>query len=198
MRLSLFIACVILLMSGVAVAGPTTKPAGDTKPAAGKEPAAGEDFIVSKMRVQEFKPLTFFYAETQTTISQIGPVVTDLIDKLKNTVKEGHVEIKGPLIFVYQGASQDPNKQFTLQVGFSVAPETKELGEFKVRQLDKFRAATVIFSGPVMQVGGAYQQLFTDLFAAGLQPTEETREYYLYWEAPDSPNNVELLQAGVK
>jgi effector-binding domain-containing protein len=190
MRLSLISLALVLLTCGIVLAGPTTKPVNPKD--------AGDDFVVSKMRVQEFNPKTYLYAETQTTLAQIGPVVTDLIGKLKETMKDGKVQPAGPMIFVYQGATHDPNQQFTLQVGFPVAPETKDIGNFKVRQLEKFRAATVLFSGAIANVSSAYQQVFTDLYGANLQPTGETREYYLYWEAPESVNNVQLIQVGIK
>jgi predicted transcriptional regulator YdeE len=182
---------VLLCSAGSVLAGPATQPAQKDAPPA-------DESVISKMRVQEFKAQTYLFAETQTTLAEIGPVVTDLMAKLHAAVKDGHVNVTGPAIFVYQGATQDMNKPFTLQVGFSVAPETKPVAEFNVRPLDKLKSATVLYSGPVAQVGAAYQQVFTDLFAAGLEPTGETREYYLYWEAPESPNNVELIQVGVK
>jgi len=200
MRIAMFTMCVLLC--GITWAGPTTKPADKpAAPPAKPDPAAGapdEQFIVSKMRIQDFKPRNYLFAETTTTIAQIGPVVMEIIPKLEQAIKDGKVEVKGPAVFVFQGATADVNKPFTLQVGFLVADDTKDVGEFKVRQLDQFHCATVLFSGAVANVTQAYQQLYTDLFAAGLKPTGESREYYLYWESPESPNNVQLIQVGVE
>jgi len=199
MRSICLICCSVVLTTGLALAGPTTKPAGAAA-APAKDAGAGqdEDFVVSKMRVQEFKPQTYLYFETETTLGQIGQVARTVVEKLHETIKEANVTVNGPTVFVYQGASADPNKPFTLQVGMCVAPGTKEVGDFKVRELSKFKAATVIYSGPVAQIPQAYQQLYGDLFQAQLEPTQEMRDYYLYFESTESPNNVQILQVGIK
>jgi len=168
-------------------------------PAAPAAPAApgNEEPIVTKMRVQDYKAETYFYIQTETTINQLSAVVPETLPKLFAAIKENSVDISGPMIFVYHGATQDRDKPFQLEIGFAVAPGSKEAGDFKVRELAAFHCASVIYSGPIAQVGLAYQGLFTELFGAGLQPTGETREMYLYWEAPESPNNVEVILAGV-
>ena len=149
------------------------------------------------MRVQDYKAETYFYTSTETTINQIHGVVSDTLPKMFAAIKENNVDVTGPMIFVYHGATQDRDKPFQLEIGFMVAAGAKEAGDFKVRELAAFHCASVIYSGPIAQVGLAYQGLFTELFGAGLQPNGETREMYLYWEAPDSPNNVQIIMAGV-
>jgi effector-binding domain-containing protein len=169
-------------------------------PAAAATPAAPGDQepIVTKMRVQDYKAQTYFYTSTETTLNQISNVAMESIPKLVAAMRENNVDVVGPMTFVYHGVTQDRDKPFQLEIGFAVSPGTKEAGDFKVRELAAFHCASVIYSGPIMQIAMAYQGLFTELFGAGLQPTDETREMYLYWEAPDSPNNVQVIMAGVK
>ncbi|MBC8107831.1 MAG: GyrI-like domain-containing protein [Anaerolineae bacterium] len=166
-------------------------------PAAAAVAPANDEPIVTKMRVQDYKETPYFYSSTETTLNQIGQVVPETLPKLFAAIKENNVEVTGPMIFVYHGATQDRDKPFKLEIGFTVAPGAKEAGDFKVRDLEPFHCASVIYSGPITQVGVAYQGLFTELFGAGLQPTGETREMYLYWESPESPNNVQVIMAGV-
>src|SRR5262245_3773824 len=87
------ISCALLLACAMALAGPTTKPASPATHAPDKDAAAapGEDFLVSKMRVQELKPQTLLYAEIETTLSQIGQAVPPVIEKLRDAIKEGNV-----------------------------------------------------------------------------------------------------------
>jgi effector-binding domain-containing protein len=211
-KMSLVLAFLMLMTCSMVLghrAQPTTKPAAAAKPPtkepAAKDPAAkdpkaaadADEPLISRMRVQDYPAKHFAYMSTETTLTQISETVQDLMPKLQQAMKDAGAAPTGPGTFVYQGITQDPNKPFTLEIGFPVAEGTKEAGDMKVRTLEAFHCASVIYSGPISQVTQAYQQAFTDLFTAGLQPTGETREMYLYWEAIDSPNNIELIMVGV-
>lgn len=179
---------------------------GQADPAAGaqaqQQPAAAaaqdQEPIISRMRVQDYKPVKYFYVETETTLAQIQNTVPEQLPKIFAGVMEHNVQVNGPMIFVYHGVTQDREKPFKLEIGFPVGAEPKAEGEYKVRELAEYHCASVIYSGPIAQVGTAYQSLFTELFGAGLQPEGETREMYLYWESPESPNNVQVIMQGVK
>ncbi|MGH7176817.1 MAG: hypothetical protein ACREJC_05495 [Tepidisphaeraceae bacterium] len=162
------------------------------------DPGPRDGFVVSKMRVQEFKGTSYFFTTTQTTIAQMSPVVTKMMQDLGAAVGEHSVHVMGAPVFVYKGATGEMDKPFTLEVGFPVDSATKPVGEFKVRELEPMRCATVLFSGPMAQIGQAYQQVFPELFAAGLQPSGESREMHVYWEGLESPNNMVLIQIGLK
>jgi effector-binding domain-containing protein len=179
------------------VADPASQPA---KPAQPAQPAQQQDQepVITKMRIQDFPAVHYFYASTETNLTQISATVQETMPKVLTALKENSVAPVGPSIFVYHGVTQDPNKPFTLEIGFPVADTAKDAGDMKVRQLEAFHCASVIYSGPISQVTQAYQQVFTEIFAAGLQPTGETREMYLYWDGPESPNNVELILVGVQ
>jgi effector-binding domain-containing protein len=189
-------ACMLAALT-LSLANAQTKPAAPPAAPAAAAPQGNDDPIVTKMRVQDFKAEQYFYTSTETTLNQISAVAQEMIPKVMAAIKENNIEIAGPMIFVYHGVTQDRDKPFQLELGFAVAPGTKDVGDFKSRELAAFHCASVIYSGPIAQVGLAYQGLFGELFGAGLQPNGETREMYLYWEAPDSPNNVEVIMAGV-
>src|SRR5437763_923571 len=114
MRAAMFSIYLASVFCGMTFAGPTTKPAAGpaakpaAKPDAKADAAAANDdqFIISKMRIQEFKPHAYLFAETQTTIPQIGAVVMEIMPKLEQAIKDGKVEVKGPAVFVYQGMAQ--------------------------------------------------------------------------------------------
>ena len=201
LKLAVLAACGLAALSmSLALAQDKKEPKDQKDPAATAQAAqapAEQEPIITKMRVQDYKAEHFFYSETETTINDIGGVVQETLPKLFAAIKENGIDITGPMVFVYHGATQDRDKPFKLQIGFLVGPNAKDAGDFKVRELEAFHCASVIYSGPVTQIAMAYQQLFTELFGAGLQPNGETREMYLYWEAPDSPNNVQIIMAGV-
>ena len=95
-----------------------------------------------------------------------------------------------------QGATQDPNKKFKLQVSFAVLEGTEAQGDFKVRRLEPFKCATVLYGGPISSIPRAYEKVFGGL--GGATPTGETREYYFHFEGVESPNNVQLVAVGLK
>ena len=139
---------------------------------------------------------TIIYKEVETSLSEMGQDVGPILEELSKLVAEKKVVYDGCAVFVYQGASPDPTKKFKLQVSFAVADDTKPVGDFKVRKLEPFKCLTVLYGGPVASIGKAYEKLFGNL--GGNIPTGETREYYYDWESVESPNNVELVAAGIK
>jgi hypothetical protein len=111
-------------------------------------------------------------------------------------VKAKKVVYAGSTIFVYQGATQDPTRKFKLQVSFAVLEGTQPQGQFKVRRLEPFKCATVLYGGPISSIAQAYEKVFGGL--GGNTPTGETREYYLHFEGVESPNNVQIIAVGIK
>jgi hypothetical protein len=196
-RVGITAAALLAMLGSISMAAaPTSRPTGR-----GRAVQAGaDDYVISKMRVQQLKGSTYLYKEIETTFAKMGPVVHQIMEDLMSTMKAKHVEIAGPPTFVYKGVTMDRSKPFHLQIGFSVAPGTEAVGDYKVRPLESMLAATVLYSGKIDAVGmgAAYQQLFGDLFGAGLTPSGETREMYLMFEDLESSNNVVLIQAGLK
>ncbi len=180
------IALAIVAMASVAWAaeqGPATKPA---------------DFLVGEMRVQTMPVVTYLYGSKQTTFAKIREAIGELTGGLEKAIQDGKFKYIGPPIFTYTGVQQDMSAPFTLEVGFPVAEGTQAFGEYKVKNLPALKCATALFSGGITNVGKAWEKLFPAVFGAGLQPTMDVREMYLYWEGENSPNNVVHLELGVK
>jgi effector-binding domain-containing protein len=181
--------------AAAATAQPTAPAAGDPQPPA--QPGADDDFVISRMRIQDFPAVTYFYYPTETTIAQLATVIPPIMEQMGKLIEEQKVKPQAAPVFVHKGATQDHSKPFHMEIGIPAAEGAQGHEEWKVRQLEAFHCATVIFSGPVARIGQAYQELFTQVFAAGLQPTGETREMHLHWEGPESPNNVSIIMVGV-
>ena len=80
----------------------------------------------------------------------------------------------------------------------TLVPEnTQAIGDLQVRTLAPFSCATVLHSGRTHQVEQTQTELQQAALAAGIKLSGETREYYLYWEAPSSENTLILVAAGV-
>ncbi len=67
-----------------------------------------------------------------------------------------------------------------------------------VRKVGPFRCATMLLCGSYAHLGQAYEALNKAIAQAGIKPTAEARDYYLYEEGDDSPNNVTMVQMGIQ
>jgi hypothetical protein len=158
---------------------------------------AAEDAVqLSDVAVRTLGAQTIVYKEVETTMAEMGDAITPILNDLEKLVTEKKVVRSGETIFVYQGATQDPNTKFKLQVSFAVPEGTQAQGDFKVRKLEPFKCATVLFGGPIPQIGKAFEKVFGGL--GSNTPTGEHREYYLHFEGLDSPNNVQFIAVGIK
>jgi effector-binding domain-containing protein len=159
---------------------------------------AADDVQISEVAVRTLKPQTLLYREVETSLSEMGQTVVPIVEQLDKLVKDKKVVYAGSAIFVYQGATSDPARKFKLQVGFAVADGTAAQGDFKVRRLEPFKCATVLYGGALSSVAQAYEKVYGGVGQGGYKPTGESREYYLHWEGEDSPNNVELIAVGIQ
>jgi len=150
------------------------------------------------MHQQTIPAQDYIYGSAETTFEKLGDVVNKYIPLLAAGIQEGKIIQKGPAMFVYKGIGADMTKPFTLEVGWCVSDKAKDVGELKVRKTAEFKCATILYTGALANIGKAYEKLMPLVSAAGLQPSGESREMYLYFESPESVNNVVQIQMGVK
>jgi effector-binding domain-containing protein len=174
--------------SGVKPGGTAANPALSTQPV----------WHLSPLLVKDVKEVPgYLHGSAETTLADIAKTLDKIFMPLMDKAQKAGL-LGGPPIFVYHGATGDPTAKFTLDTGFAVPADTKPLGEFKVNKLPGYRAATAYFTGPLSSLGAAYTQFFPELMKAGYTPTGDMREVYLFWEGPDSANNVVEIQVGIK
>ena len=122
------------------------------------ERSASQSSSVSPLRaliVQEMKAINYLFATRETTLNEVVQPITEIMEKLEHAIRRGDVPVGGPALFIYHGAAPDPTKKFTIEIGFPVEEGAKAFDEFKVKQVEPFRCATVLFSGPMSQIGQA-------------------------------------------
>ena len=157
---------------------------------------AEETVQVSEVAVRTLGPQTIIYKEVETTRAEMGDAILPALEGLEKLVTEKKVVRSGETVFVYQGATEDPNKKFKLQISFVVMDGTPPQGEFKVRKLEPFKCVTVLHGGPIPSIGKAFEKVFGGLGTN--TPSGEHREYYLHFEGVESPNNVQMVAVGIK
>jgi effector-binding domain-containing protein len=200
--------CLTVLVAGCAskprhrrpATNPFTRPS-EPRPSTGPAPtlaASRPASNVSDLEIRTLPAQSFLYARTRTTYSDMQRPVEQIMADLGQAAADGRFQPAGPVTFVYLGAKQELSKAFDLDIGFPVTPGTRPFGRFKVRTLPAFRCASVTYTGPVTTIDKAYDRLIPAVQQAGLITTDETREIYLNWEGPDSPNDQVLVSIGLR
>lgn len=153
---------------------------------------------VSEMKTEELEGMTFLHYEQATTVPAMMQTVAADVQKLLAAAKAAGIERHGPLTILMHGVSGDSNKPFDLQVGFKVDKGTTAPDGYLVSEVPPTKTAVVLYSGPLMQVKQAYVKLFSSVAVAGLNPSNNIREYILYYEDVNSPNNVAMAAVELK
>jgi effector-binding domain-containing protein len=165
-----------------------------------KRPGAttARESSLGPMRQQTIRGFTYLSATTQTTLATIQQVVVPTTEKLLKAMRENSISPRGPMIFTYHGVTGDPRAKFKLEIGMPVEEGAKAPEGFTVSRVEPFKCATFLYTGAVDGIGPAYQKLIPQIFEAGMMPGMISREFYLYWEDPQSPNNVIQIQIGLQ
>ena len=115
-----------------------------------------------------------------------GPV-DEAIDRLIAQV--------GPVIIRYY-ATGAPDT-WVLEVGVPVKAGTEAAGEAQVKTLPPFRCAALLYWGSLEHIVQAHETLMQAIREAGLEQTDENREWHYHFEGDVSPNNVIGLHMGI-
>jgi len=155
--------------------------------------------VMGELMLQTIPAKGYVYGSFDTDFKSMGKPVGETLGTIIKAAGENKIPLTGPVMHFYYGAPhQAPDKGFKMETGFFVFPGTKLSDEFKVRELPKYKCATILYVGPTARIGDAWQKLYKSVNDRGLTPTDEEREIYLYWEGVDSPNNIVQVMVGVK
>lgn len=187
-----------LLVTSVVNADPSP-PAKDKAPAVAPAKVEKKAYHLSTMIVKDVKAMEAFIAgEAETTRNDMMDALGKTFMPLMEKEGENGTVFDYPAIFIYQGASAEPDAKFKLSTGYPVKPGAKAIGEFKVKKVEGFRCASFYFTGSLTHFGDAYAELFAQVIKAGHKPTGQTRELYLFWDGEDSVNTVVEIQVGIE
>jgi effector-binding domain-containing protein len=172
----------------------------DDKPGAKADapPADKGAAMIGEPREQTLDGRTILFGSREITFDKLLDTINDILPKLQAAVRENKTPVAGPVIFIYHGVNPMDNKPFTLDIGIVVQADAKAAGDFKVKKLAPFKCDTILLSGPVSAMSQAYEKLMPAVMAKKHEPSGEVREAYLYWEGPESANNVVQIQMGIK
>ena len=165
-------------------------------------PADRPDWTISPLRVITAPAVTYFHTTFTTTFAEMNKIHPEL-EAMFKSIKEQNIDWfaddrAGQVMFIYKGVGPDRSQPFELSIGMTVPAGTKAAGKYKVSELPEFRCAAGLYNGGLQTIPAAYQKHYTDVFAAGHTPTDESREVYLYWDGEQGTNSVIWIQAGIQ
>ena len=159
---------------------------------------AADPAPLTEVRLKETAERQYLCAKKELKIAEMHEFATATIKQLMEKATELKLGQSGPILITYFNFRGDPDQKFTAEIGVPIgAKEAAVVGEFYVRKVPKFKCAAAVFQGPLMQIGEAWGK-FVEMAMTKGEPTEESRELYLYWEGHDSPNNIIELEMGLK
>jgi effector-binding domain-containing protein len=149
------------------------------------------------MEVKSVKSQKIFYHSEVTTLKDMQQIAMKEIDSMIKDAEKLGLKETGPMQFVYYGCDDKPDTRFTLEIAMVVDQEKPYDGKYKFKELEGFSCASTMHNGNINKIGETYEKFIPEVLKSGKQITDHTREVYLKWVAPESPENVTEIQIGV-
>ena len=179
------VAGLLVLGQGLLGAGPATRP------------AAEPEYRIGEVDIQRISAFTYASVHARTTMARLQQTIGVLMPRMTAAVEKGTVHPSGAMVFTYKGATGEMEQEFELQVGMFVDRPVAAGSGVESSEEPGLKCATLIYRGSLAHLKEAFGKLYEEIGTRGLTPLPISREVYLYWEGPDSPNNIIQLQAGV-
>ncbi len=156
---------------------------------------AKSEISMGPMRRMTIPAMKVVSVSGETTFDELVELIGDKVGPLIDAVTGGQSNTS--VIFVYHDVDPINNKPFRIDFCIPVPDDAKAPEKYETHKLGEFDCATMLVTGSVNDLKGAYGSLIEQMMKAGLKPGTETREHYLYFESPESPNDVTMIQIAI-
>lgn len=153
------------------------------------------------MNIQTSNSVSVIAIALRTNLANINQDVGELPDKLSADLIPAGILPTGPMMFLYDGVTPDPHKEFDLRIGLPVSTDdaARYKGPYKSYRLEPFHFVETVLHGDVAQLGpNAYEPLLSNIGKTGLKMTGFSREVYQNFVDLDSDDNETRVQIGVQ
>lgn len=153
------------------------------------------------MQIHTSNAVSVISIEMQTKLNDIVKDVGELPEKLSGDLISAGIIPTGPMQFLYDGITEDPEAPFQLRIALPVSKAQAEgyRGPHRVDRLEPFQFVETVLHGDIAQLEKkAYIPLQTEIHKAGLAMTGQGREVYQNYDGPQSPDNETRVQLVVK
>lgn len=122
---------------------------------------------------------------------QLGPVFGRLGPRVMNALKRSGAR-PGICVGYYNGPA--PDGSVDVHVGFEIGPQVIDLRDANTVELPSIKVASLMHRGTFENIEGLYTEYFRWMENAGYTLVAPSRELYLKWEGPRSPQNLTEIQ----
>ena len=151
------------------------------------------EFTISQPRVSTMACFRHFSVHGRASTQTIAQMAMTLIDQVCAEYRGAHaVTVDQPSVILSYGMPEATG-EFDMWAGLKVRPDMPAAGKAAIEDVPSQRCASVVLCGSLKHLGEAHQQLMQYVEAQGLRYGLTFREWYLYWEGEDTPNNVTMV-----
>jgi effector-binding domain-containing protein len=159
---------------------------------------AADSAGTTEVRTKETSGRTYLCLKKEIKFAEMKDFAVEAITELFQKATDLKLGQGGPVMFTYFNFMGDPEQKFTAEIALPILKkEAEQLGGAYIRQTTKFKCASTIYQGSLANLGEAWHSFAQTAMSKG-EFTGESREFYLYFESAESPNNIVELQMGLK
>jgi len=153
------------------------------------------------MTIQTSNSVSVIAIALRTTLANITKDVGELPNQLAAELIPAGIMPTGPMMFLYDGVTPDPNNEFDLRIALPVSTDdaARYKGPYKSQRLEPFHFVETVLYGDIAQLGPkAYEPLLANIGKARMPMTGFAREVYQNFVDLESDDNETRVQVGVQ
>ena len=157
-------------------------------------PASAPGYSVGLVQPAKLAETTIAYETVHATMEECGEPIAKAFPELYAKLQAAHIAPKGSPIVIFKSLQNKGGTPVDIDVAVPLPANTVAPEGFQVRVLPSIPSVTAIIRGPFSSLKDAYLQFFSELAMTGKVPQGELRQRTLYYEGPNSPNNIVLVE----
>jgi len=153
------------------------------------------------MNIQTSNSVSVIAIELQSTLNTINQDVGELPMKIRDELIEAGICATGPMMFLYEGVTEDPTKVFDLSIAVPVSQHdaARYKGSLVTDRLEPFQYVETVMHGDLSELGPkAYEPLLGEIMSWKHPMTGYSREVYQNFVDFSDADNVTRVQIGVQ
>ena len=149
------------------------------------------------MEIKETNPMTVLYCSTRTNLAGLNEFVGTKAEELLADASVNNLTITDPVYWIYYGADGMPETMFDLEIAFPIIAPEAYSGNFKIKELPKFKCLSTIHAGAWSEMSKTYCTLVAKAMSDGNSLSSNCREIYLNVDFVDLSKNITEIQLGI-
>jgi len=143
--------------------------------------------------------MTVLVHEGRTSLKNLLEYIGDIPKRIIIEAVNQGIHPTGPQYWIYEGADENPETEFTLKICVPVATFGAPFkdGEFKLEKLPAYECLATEHKGDWKELGNTYNQLMGYMQQEQLASNGTCREVYINCDFEKPSNNITEVQMGL-